>query len=293
MTSIGEQAFGYWYGDKINSFIIRGHEGTEAERYAKANGFTFRSSDEHVEWKLSGTELTISGNGYMNDYSWSNAPWGTNITKVTIQNGVRSIGAYAFYDCDKLTSVTIPGSAESIGAYAFYDCDKLTSVTIPESVESIGNNAFEWCSGLEKVNIAEGVKIIEDGAFSSCWGMESITIPNSVTSIGEKAVGYDYFGPLDGFVICGYEGSEAERYAKANGFTFRNLSGVMLGDADCDTEVTILDATAIQRYLAGLTVSAFSEQAADADGDSEVTILDATAIQRWLAGLPTNKGIGK
>ena len=71
------------------------------------------------------------------------------------------------------------------------------------------------------------------------------------------------------------------------------ISDIMLGDADCDDEVTILDATAIQRYLAGLPVAAFSTKAADADEDEEVTILDATTIQRYLAGLSANENIGK
>ena len=65
----------------------------------------------------------------------------------------------------------------------------------------------------------------------------------------------------------------------------------LLGDADLDDEVTILDATAIQRKLAGLPVPSFSIAAADSDEDGEVSILDATAIQRWLAGLPANSRI--
>ena len=69
----------------------------------------------------------------------------------------------------------------------------------------------------------------------------------------------------------------------------------VIGDADCDHEVTILDATAIQRTLVSLPVKAFSEKAADADGDGEVTILDATAVQRWLAGLssPLDQGLSE
>ena len=59
------------------------------------------------------------------------------------------------------------------------------------------------------------------------------------------------------------------------------------GDADGDGEVTILDATAIQRCLVGIRAASFNEKAADVDGDGEVTILDATAIQRLLAGLPS------
>ena len=63
-------------------------------------------------------------------------------------------------------------------------------------------------------------------------------------------------------------------------------SAKLRGDADGDSEVTILDATRIQRYLAGLITSEeLSMDAADADGDGNVTILDATRIQRVLAGL--------
>ena len=58
-----------------------------------------------------------------------------------------------------------------------------------------------------------------------------------------------------------------------------------IGDVDNDGDVTILDATAIQRHIADLPTKTFIPEAADIDGDKSVTILDATAIQRQLAGL--------
>ena len=67
----------------------------------------------------------------------------------------------------------------------------------------------------------------------------------------------------------------------------------LLGDADGDCSVTILDATVIQRVLAELPVDSYNEAAADTDGDGDVTILDATFIQRFLAGLPCPAGIGE
>ena len=67
----------------------------------------------------------------------------------------------------------------------------------------------------------------------------------------------------------------------------------IVGDADTEGTITILDATAIQRTLANLPVTAFDAKAADADEDGDLTILDATAIQRHLAALPTNPNIGK
>ena len=67
----------------------------------------------------------------------------------------------------------------------------------------------------------------------------------------------------------------------------------LLGDADGDGDVTILDATAIQRMLASIPVEYFDDVAADVDGDGDVTILDATYIQRFLAGMPCPAGIGE
>ena len=167
--------------------------------------------------------LTISGTGAMNDYSYSDAPWHyLSIKKVVINNGVTSIGDYAFYECEGLTNVTIPNSVKSIEYKAFYGCTGLTSVTIPNSVKSIGEGAFTVCSGLTSVTIPNSVTSIGLGAFSHCTGLTSInvaednlnyasidgvlyskdkktlikcpdgktgsfTIPNSVTSIGSSA----------------------------------------------------------------------------------------------------------
>jgi len=75
----------------------------------------------------------------------------TNLTNVTIPNGVTSIGAYAFSSCKSLTSVTIPSSVTSIGDRAFIDCTGLTSVTIPSGVTSIGEAAFANCKSLTSV----------------------------------------------------------------------------------------------------------------------------------------------
>ena len=67
-----------------------------------------------------------------------------------------------------------------------------------------------------------------------------------------------------------------------------------LGDSDLDGEVSILDATHIQRYLVGLdTMSDDALLCSNVDGDNEVSILDATAIQRWLVGLDTAYDLGK
>jgi hypothetical protein len=98
--------------------------------------------------------LTVSGDGAMEDYGYSSAPWHPyriRITSVAIEEGVASIGSYAFSDCSKLTAVTIPSSVASIGSYAFSNCSRLTAVTIPSSTTSIGDSAFYLCSSLASI----------------------------------------------------------------------------------------------------------------------------------------------
>ena len=56
-----------------------------------------------------------------------------------------------YYSCKDLTSVTIDNSVESIGDYAFSYCKGLASVIIGNSVESIGGFAFDGCSKLLEV----------------------------------------------------------------------------------------------------------------------------------------------
>ncbi len=144
-----------------------------------------------VTWRIEGDRLIISGNGAMENYSYSsNVPWSEmkrEITEIVVEEGVTSIGNYAFNGCSALTSVTIQNGVTSIGNFAFEGCSALTSVTIPDSVTSIGNYAFEGCSALTSVTIPDSVTSIGHFAFEDCSALTSVTIPDSVTSIGNYA----------------------------------------------------------------------------------------------------------
>lgn len=72
------------------------------------------------------------------------------------------------------------------------------------------------------------------------------------------------------------------------------IAPTILGDADGDGKVTILDVSWIQRLLLDMKVpETFSETAADADADGEISIIDATWIQRWLSGMKIPHSIGE
>ena len=60
---------------------------------------------------------------------------------------------------------------------------------------------------------------------------------------------------------------------------------MLIGDADGDGDVDIVDALQVARYDAGLGPSPFDEGSADADCDTDIDIIDALQIARRDAGL--------
>ena len=119
-------------------------------------------------WTLDGTELTISGKGVM-AYDDSQ-PWGTEITRVTIEDGVLNIADWAFQDCADLTEVTIPDSVTSIGEYAFAGCENLTIVGMKDSYAQTyaeeNDFAFqETVPGETLVNVHGDWYYVVDGIF--------------------------------------------------------------------------------------------------------------------------------
>lgn len=75
-------------------------------------------------------------------------PWDCfkeDITTVVIEDGVTSVGEFAFFEFKKLTKVSLPASVRSIGSFAFTNSG-ITNIVIPASVSQIGNHAFQETS---------------------------------------------------------------------------------------------------------------------------------------------------
>ena len=110
---------------------------------------------------------------------------------VTIPNGVRVIGEFAFgqwlFSTPLLESVTIPPSVEKIEACAFVKCSGLRSVTMPDSVIEMGGGAFRGCTKLENLTLSKGLTEIAPSAFSGCSALRYVMIPATVKKIGAFA----------------------------------------------------------------------------------------------------------
>lgn len=146
----------------------------------------------NLKWSLdtaSGT-LTISGEGEMPGFApMSDRPWNgdsSSIQTVVIEDGVTSIGNFAFWNCTSLTTVDLSNAEtlETIGDSAFWNCTNLKTVTFPagSQLTDIGDAAFA-SSGLTEITLPASVTTIGNSAFASTK-LTSITIPAGVTTIG-------------------------------------------------------------------------------------------------------------
>ena len=134
------------------------------------------AGDGSVTWKYDAdtTTLTISGTGAMADYaSASKTPWYSyrkTATKIVVESGVTSVGAYAFSGLTKLTSVTLSDTLKTIGYRAFRSCTGLTSIEIPNSVTEIAAVAFYRWDATKTIKFNRDKNtVLRDVALGTNW----------------------------------------------------------------------------------------------------------------------------
>ena len=202
-------------GDSYTEVIPAGHDYVDGvcSRCGEEYAVTGICGDE-LTWKLdyAGT-MTISGTGDMYDYTMYGetvAPWtdlAADIKAVVVEEGVTSIGNFAFVNCANLTTVSLPDSLTEVGesafrncgalstvdfgtglemvnGYAFMNCHNLTSADLGDKVEIIGNSAFFACSNLAEVNLGQSLLGINTLAFSECTSLTEIVMPDTLTALG-------------------------------------------------------------------------------------------------------------
>ncbi len=164
----------------------------------------------NIEFASSGNPLSVAYEPvlYLN---------GSIITDVTIPREVTEIADYAFAKQSSIKYLTIPEGVKSIGKYAF-EGTGIWEINIPDSVEQIGSSAFHdtvWYDNnttsdttnellyigdflystkmtsmkyeITDVYIKNGTRGILDGALKGCNQLKTIDMPSSVRFIGSEA----------------------------------------------------------------------------------------------------------
>ena len=137
-------------------------------------------------WNLSETMTAILDNNVMTISTTLEAedmperPWTNDecslIHSLVIEEGVTSIGSWAFAHGANLTSVTIANSVTFIDSYGFYNCYNLPRITLPEGVTTLEHAAFKLCGSLTEIEISSSVSSIKGEMFTLCGKLEDIRV---------------------------------------------------------------------------------------------------------------------
>lgn len=187
-------------------------------------------------------DLFIIKDGCLTEYT------GDSVQRVTIPEGVTSIGTKAFkyaevqyvylpstctsiedeaFASSTISEIFFPDGLETIGRAAFQWCKSLRNVVIPSNIKSIYERTFDECGNLSIVKLNEGLLSIGAFAFSNCDSLATIEIPNSVKSISSSAF------LRTNITLSGESGSYAEKYASAKRLNFESnnaLNKIKVGD---------------------------------------------------------------
>lgn len=204
------------------------------------------------------TSVKINGKvKCIGDYAFQN---NAKLTTINIPNTVTEIQYATFKNCTNLSKITFPSKLEKVGGQTFngtkwyakqkngavytgkvfytYKGKLPANITIKNGTKGIAGFALCDCktaSNVKKIVIPNTVTNIGELAFANCSKMKSIVIPSSVKEIRKYALGYvkskngnysysehydKQLSKINNFTIYGKKGSEAERYAKENGFKF-------------------------------------------------------------------------
>lgn len=241
------------YKTEIEKLVIE--EGIET--VGNYNFFNFTSLKEV---SLPSTLKTISGAAAMaNSGSFASC---TALEKITLPEGLETIGYNAFNGCTALKSIKFPDSLKKLeGSYGldtvgalgpFTGCTNLETVTYGTGITSTGTAAFvnsgvkyiylsstiteisPYCFAETKpvsVELPDSVSKIGIRAFANCTFLDTVTVNNANCDFGNDVANDPFSGSQQSLLMRGHTKSTTQTYAEEKGYAFESID-------PCDHEVT-------------------------------------------------------
>ncbi len=147
VTSIGENAFSYC--DSLKSVTISGEMDLKKVLLNDTLD-TLTLSGTFVQKAVSARNVKLLDT--ITEVRDGAFEW-QRIEQLILSQNLKTIGAEAF-EGTEITSVTLPEGIVSLGKRAFAECGKLTTVNLPDSLQSIGQDCFEGCSNLNILDLS-------------------------------------------------------------------------------------------------------------------------------------------
>lgn len=127
-----------------------------------------------------------------------------NITKIVLNDGITSIGDFAFQNNPWYKSLTDEFVIDGDNVLIKYNGTK-SNVVIPDTVKHIAGGVFKNNTKISAVTLPDKLLSIGENTFNGCTNLTAMTIPKSVIKIGGNAIpdactisvyrpsaGYDY-----------------------------------------------------------------------------------------------------
>ena len=213
-------SFGYIFDCITSSYILRSSDfdGDFAPGYGYETG-----------------RFTTKGNGYYYDYYYFSVP--SSLKTVTITDA-NQIGKGAFHQCTNISKIVLNDGITSVGDYAFQNnpwYNNLTdefvtigdnvlikyngtksSVTIPDTVKHIAGGVFKNSNKISEVILPNELLSIGQNAFKNCAALTTLTIPKSVSKIGSNAIS---------------DSCAIQVYQPSAGYSYRDSNKTVLNDS--------------------------------------------------------------
>ncbi|WP_407384311.1 RICIN domain-containing protein [Ruminococcus sp.] len=259
-SASGERAYSLW-NVKNNSFTYSLDEGTYTAYIECFNAFSDYVNSSPITFKIiSYDSLLPTTNVKYNDHSYELFVY--NITWTQAKEICEHRGGHLAVINSSEENEALANLASSLSNYVWIGGTDEDSEGSWHWINGDDFSYTNWYSG-EPNNYAEG------------GGSENYMGLLGRTGLWNDAANDNPY--ISGF-ICEYDPDE------------------LLGDVDVDGEVSIVDATYIQRYNVQLNITIKEKtllKCGDIDGDGEVSVVDATFIQRYDTMIETPYPIGK
>ena len=143
--------------ESTENVTVETPEDVPEQGYAKSGTY-----GENITWSYDAGTLRFSGKGNMNNISngsrGERAPWyysdyRDSITNIVIEEGITSVGSWAFISLVNVTTVTIPSTVTVIQPHAFQNCQGIKCMNLPNGLTAIGVDAFLFMDSCEEFKI--------------------------------------------------------------------------------------------------------------------------------------------
>ena len=143
--------------ESTENITVETPEDVPEQGYAKSGTY-----GENITWTYDAGTLRFSGKGNMNNISngsrgerapWYHSDYRDSITNIVIEEGITSVGSWAFISLVNVTTVTIPSTVTVIQPHAFQNCQGIKCMNLPNGLTAIGVDAFLFMDSCEEFKI--------------------------------------------------------------------------------------------------------------------------------------------